>query len=86
MMDEHDLAQRAYALPDTFAGRLSPADLASVREYAEAGEWGEELDLLVAALSGTRQPVSMAERDELAALGDALGLPSEPVGRLIVAG
>ena len=85
-MDEHDLAQRAYALPDTFAGRLSPADLASVREFAEAGEWGEELDLLVAALSGTSQPVSVAERDELAALASAVGMPVEPVGRLIVAG
>lgn len=85
-MDEHDLAQRAYALPDTFAGRLSPADLASVREFAEAGEWGEELDLLVAALSGTSQPVSAAERDELAALASAVGMPVEPVGRLIVAG
>jgi hypothetical protein len=85
-MDEHDLAQRAYALPDTFAGRLSPADLASAREFAEAGEWGEELDLLVAALSGTSQPVSVAERDELAALASAVGMPVEPVGRLIVAG
>jgi hypothetical protein len=85
-MDEHDLAQRAYALPDTFAGRLSPADLASVREFAEAGEWGEELDLLVAILSGTSQPVSVAERDELTALASAVGMPVEPVGRLIVAG
>jgi hypothetical protein len=85
-MDEHDLARRAYALPDTFAARLSPADLASVREFAEVGEWGEELDLLVAILSGTSQPVSVAERDELAALASAVGMPVEPVGRLIVAG
>jgi hypothetical protein len=85
-MDEHDLAQRAYALPDTFAGRLSPADLASVREFAEAGEWAEELDLLVAALAATHQPVSVPERDELTALVRAVGLPTEPVGRLVVAG
>jgi hypothetical protein len=85
-MDEHDLAQRAYALPDTFAERLSPADLASVREFAEAGEWGEELDLLVAVLSGTHQPVSVAERDELAVLASAVGMPVEAVGRLVVTG
>jgi hypothetical protein len=85
-MDERDLAERAYVLPDKFAERLSPADLASVREFAEAGEWGEELDLLVAVLSGTRQPVSVAERDELAVLASAVGMPVEPVGRLVVTG
>jgi hypothetical protein len=83
-MDEHDLAQRAYALPDKFAGRLTPDDLASVREFAEAGEWAEELDLLVAALVVAHQRVSPSERDELTALLSATGIPTDPIGRLTV--
>jgi hypothetical protein len=83
-MDEHDLAQRASGLPDRFAGRLSPDDLAGVREFAGAGEWAEELDLLVAALAAARQPVSPSERDELTALFGAMGMSIDPVGRLSV--
>jgi len=57
-----------------FADRLDPTDLATVREYAEAGEWGEEIDLLLACLSATRRPVTAAERGELVALLEAMGM------------
>jgi hypothetical protein len=77
-MDEYELAGRAYALPGTFADRLDPADLAAVREYAEAGEWGNEIGLLLACLSAARRPVTAAERGELAALLEAMGLPAVP--------
>jgi hypothetical protein len=77
-MDEYELAERAYALPGRFADRLDPDDLATVREYAEAGEWGEEVDLLLACLIAARRPVTAAEREELAALLEAMGLPAEP--------
>jgi hypothetical protein len=83
-MDEHELAKRAYALPDRFADRLTPADLASVREFAQVGEWAEELDLLVAALGAAHQPVSPSERDELTDLLTATGMPTDPIGRLTV--
>jgi hypothetical protein len=85
-MDEHDLAQRAVALPEQFADRLAPDDLAGVREFAEAGEWAEELDLLVTALAAARQPVSRSERDELAALLGATGMPTDPIDQLAVGG
>jgi hypothetical protein len=39
-MDQYELAERAYALPGRFADRLDPTGLATVREYAEVGEWG----------------------------------------------
>jgi hypothetical protein len=60
-MDEHELAERAYALPGRFAGRLDPADLATVRAYAEADGWAEKIGLLLACLSAARQPVTAAE-------------------------
>lgn len=85
-MDEHELAERAYALPSRFADRLDPADLATVREYAEAGEWGEEIDLLLACLSATRRPVTDAERGELVSLLEAMGMPVEPAEELSDAG
>ena len=74
-MDEHELARRVSALPGTFAGRLEPLDLETVHGYAEAGEWGEAVDLLVACLLHGRQPVTPAECAELTALLHAMGLP-----------
>jgi hypothetical protein len=85
-MDEHELAVRAYALPVRFADRLDPAELSDVREYAEVGEWGEEIDLLLACLRAAPQPVTAAERAELVVLLDAMGLPTEPTEELRVDG
>lgn len=81
-MDEHELAERAYALPGRFADRLDPADLATVREYAQAGEWGEEIDLLLACLSAARRPVTATERGELVTLLEAMGMPTGPAEEL----
>ena len=39
---------------ERFADRLDPADLAAVREYAEVGERGEEIGLLLACLRAAR--------------------------------
>ena len=81
-MDEYELAKRAYALPARFADRVNPADLATIREYAEVGEWGEEVDLLLACLGSARHSVTAEERGELVALLDAMGWPSTPVDQL----
>ena len=81
-MDEYELARRAYALPGRFADRLDPVSLADEREYAQAGEWAEEVDLLLACLRGDRRSVSAAERAELAALLEAMGMPTEPAEEL----
>lgn len=81
-MDEYEVAERAHALPERFADRLDPTDLATVREYAEAGEWGEEIDLLLACLSAARRPVTAAERGELVALLEAIGMSAEPAEKL----
>jgi hypothetical protein len=83
-MDGHEIAERAHALPDTFADRLDPADLAAVREYAEVGEWGEEIDLLLSSLRAGRRQVTAAERSELIALLQAMGMPTESVSMLNV--
>jgi hypothetical protein len=77
-MDEYELAGRAYALPGRFAGRLDLADLAAVRGYAEAGEWGEEIGPLLACLNAARRSVTAAERGELAALQEATGRLAVP--------
>lgn len=83
-MDEYELAERAYALPARFADRLEPTDLATVREYSEAGEWGEEIDLLLACLSTARRPVTAVEREELVTLLEAMGMSAEPAQALSV--
>jgi hypothetical protein len=83
-MDDYELAQRAHALPDRFADRLDPADLATVREYAEVGEWGEEIDLLLACLRAAQRPVTPPERAELIALLEAMGMSTAPAKELRV--
>jgi hypothetical protein len=82
VMDAYELAARAHALPDAFADRLTPADLADVRGCAKAGEWGEEVDLLLASLRGRGQVITTAERYELIALLEAMDMPPDPVDRL----
>ena len=77
-MDAYELAARAHALPAAFADRLEPADLTDVRELAEAGEWGEEVDLLVATLRVRHRSVTAAERCELMALLEAMACPPAP--------
>ena len=81
-MDDYELAQRAHALPGRFADRLDPTDLATVREYAEAGEWGEEIDLLLACLNAGRRPVTVSERGELVVLLKAMGMSVAPAEEL----
>jgi len=83
-MDEYEIANRAYALADRFGSRLEPRDLATVREFADVGEWGEELDLLLACLHQAQQPVTAAERNELLELLNAMGMPTAPVTKLNV--
>lgn len=51
-----------------------------MREYAQVGEWGEEIDLLLACLRGAT--VTSAERAEFVALLQAMGLPAEPAEEL----
>jgi len=83
-MDGYEVAERAHALPTTFADRLEPDDLAAVREYAEVGEWGEEIDLLLACLHAGRRSVTAAERTELVALLEAIGMSTALVYTLNV--
>jgi hypothetical protein len=83
-MDDYEIAERACALPDTFADRLEPNDLATIREYAEVGEWGEEIDLLLASLRAGRRSVTAAERAELTALLAAMGMATDAVEALNV--
>lgn len=83
-MNQTEIATRVNAIPDRFADRLDSAGLADVRDAARAGEWGEALDVLIAGLNDSNALVSPAERDELAALLEATGLPVGAVAKLRV--
>jgi thioredoxin-like negative regulator of GroEL len=76
-MNENEMMDRVNALPDRFAARLEPATFKQVRSAARAGEWGEAVDNLIAGLAETQAAVTTAERDELCALLDAMGLPTD---------
>ncbi|MGH3730092.1 MAG: hypothetical protein ACRDTU_15290 [Micromonosporaceae bacterium] len=81
-MNENDIARAAVALPDRFADRLASDDLAAVREFAEVGEWDEEIDLLVACLHQTGAAVTSAERELLATLLTEMRLPTDPLDQV----
>jgi hypothetical protein len=81
-VNQTEIMTRVNALPDRFAGRLTSEGLADVRDAARAGEWAEALDVLIAGLIKGNAMVSLAERDELAALLEATGLQVETVARL----
>jgi hypothetical protein len=85
-MDEKEIARRASSLPRRFADRI-PARTREIIELMEGGgEYGELTIELTASLAAHHVPVTAAERDELLALLEAMGMPTEPVGRLNVQG
>lgn len=85
-MDENEIARRASSLPRRFADRI-PARTREIIELMEGGgEYGELTIELTASLAAHHVAVTAAERDELLALLEAMGMPTEPIGRLNVEG
>jgi hypothetical protein len=85
-MDENEIARRASSLPRRFADRI-PARTREIIELMEGGgEYGELTIELAASLAALHVPITAAERDELLVLLEAMGMPTEPIGRLNVQG
>jgi hypothetical protein len=74
-LDDYELAKRAEALPGLFADRLSAKTLASIREYANVGEWTEEVDLLLAALQRSGSTITAQECRELQTIVNEIRKP-----------
>ncbi len=85
-MDEGEIARRASVLPGRFAGRIPPRTLEIIELMDGGGEYGELTIELAASLAAHHTPVTAAERDELLALLQAMGMPTDPIGRLNVQG
>ena len=85
-MDDNEIARRASSLPQRFADRI-PARTREIIELMESGgEYGELTIELAASLAAHHVPVTAAERDELLRLLEAMGMPTDPIGRLNVQG
>jgi len=82
--NEAELAARTKRLPEKFAGRVRDADLEGLRSMASGGEWGELLDLLIAALRYSGSAITSDERDELCDLLTGWGLPAGQLDELVV--
>jgi hypothetical protein len=80
-----DVVTRFKALPEPFADRLAWQADRNVYEAAQAGEWDKALEMLLAGLAESGAPVSAAERDELVAMLEAAGRPTEAAAALAVA-
>ena len=85
-MDESEIARRASVLPGRFAGRIPAPTLEIVELMDGGGEYGELTIELAASLAADHTPVTAAERDELLALLQAMGQPTDPIERLNVQG
>jgi hypothetical protein len=85
-MTEDEIINRAEMLPDRFANRVSESTLWSIKRMRGGGEYGELTIELAASLAAHHTPVTAAERDELLALLQAMGQPTDPIERLNVQG
>jgi hypothetical protein len=85
-MTEDEIIERAEALPDRFADRVSESTLWSIKRMRGGGEYGELTIELAASLAAQHAPVSAAERDELRALLEAMRMPTDPIAKLNVQG
>jgi hypothetical protein len=85
-MTEDEIVEKAEALPDRFADRLTGSALWSIKRMRGGGEYGELTIELAASLAADHTPVTAAERDELLALLQAMGQPTDPIERLNVQG
>jgi hypothetical protein len=83
-MDENEIARRASALPDEFAGRLPAKTLETLRLMDEGGEYGELAIELAATLAKTGAVVTPAEQSELRGLLTAMDMPTSVVEQLEV--
>jgi hypothetical protein len=85
-MTEDESIEKAEALPGRFAGRVPAQTLETIELMRSGGEYGELTIELAASLAAHQVPVTAAERDELRALLEAMGMPTDPIGRLNVQG
>jgi hypothetical protein len=83
---EDEIIEKAEALPDRFADRVTERTLWSIKRMRGGGEYGELTIELAAALAAHHTPVTAAERDELLALLEAMELPTDPIAELNVQG
>jgi hypothetical protein len=83
---EDEIIEKAETLPDRFADRVPESTLWSIKRMRGGGEYGELTVELAAALAAHRVPVTAAERDELRALLEAMGVPTDPIAELNVRG
>ena len=85
-MTEDEIIEKAEALPDRFADRVTGSTLWSIKRMRGGGEYGELTMELAAALAAHHTPVTAAERDELLALLEAMDMPTDPIKELNVQG
>ena len=85
-MTEDEIIEKAEALPDRYADRLTESALWSIKRMRGGGEYGELTIELAASLAAHHTPVTAAERDELRALLEAMEMPTDPIAELNVQG
>jgi hypothetical protein len=83
---EDEIIDKAEALPERFADRLTESALWSVKRMRGGGEFGLMTIELTASLAAHNMPVTAAERDELLALLQAMEMPTDPIEKLNVQG
>jgi hypothetical protein len=84
--DEAQVALAMKLLPDRYADRLDADEIHALRKMAEAGEWAEEVNLLIATLASARRAVTDHERLDLIDLLGQLQLATDQLDLVPSAG
>ena len=83
-MTEDEIIDKAEALPERFADRLTESALWSVQQMRGGGEYGLLTIEIAASLAKHHTPVTPEERDDLRELLEAMHKPTGPVEQLNV--
>ncbi len=83
-MDQGRLLAALRQLPDQYAGRVRQEDVAGLRSMAQAGEWRELVDLLVASLAYNHAAISAQEANRLRSYLEDLDIQESAIDQIAI--
>jgi hypothetical protein len=83
-MDERRLLAALKELPGQYVGRVRKEDVPGIQSMAQAGEWRELVDLLVASLAYTHASITADEASALRSYLDDLGIQDSAIDEITI--
>ncbi len=85
-MDERRLLAALREVPDQYAGRVRKEDVAGIQSMAQAGEWRELVDLLIASLAYNHASITADEASALRSYLERLDIQGSALDQITILG